>query len=173
MVINNNKGRVFDSEGKLDEAIAQYKKTVELFPDFLSPHNNLATDYEAKGMYSEAIEQRKIQARIVGVSADDIKRLQLAFEKDGYKGFVQKQIDIQLDSQRSSLEKDKNAYLPGFRIAIDYARLQDKDKTFEYLNKAYDQREPQIAELKIRLPFNFLRDDPRFKELVKKVGFLE
>jgi len=86
---------------------------------------------------------------------------------------VQRQIDIQLDSQKSILEKDKNAYLAAFRIAIEYARLQDKDKAFEYLNKAYDQREPQISELKIRLPLNFLRDDPRFKELVKKVGFPE
>ncbi len=173
MVINNNKGRVFEFGGKQDEAIAQYKKTVELFPDAQSLRNNLATDYEAKGMYSEAIEQRFIQLKLLGVSPENIKNLQLAFEKDGYKGFVQKQIDIQLDGQRSSLEKDKNAYLPGFRIAIDYARLQDKDKTFEYLNKAYDQREPQISELKIRLPFNFLRDDPRFRELVKKVGFPE
>jgi TolB-like protein/Tfp pilus assembly protein PilF len=173
MVINNNKGRVFEFGGKQDEAIAQYKKTVELFPDAQSLRNNLATDYEAKGMYSEAIEQRLIQLKLLGVSPENIKNLQLAFEKDGYKGFVQKQIEIQLDSQKSILEKDKNAYLPGFRIAIDYARLQDKDKAFEYLNKAYDQREPQIAELKIRLPFNFLRDDPRFKELVKKVGFPE
>ncbi|MBK6725005.1 MAG: hypothetical protein IPG58_17595 [Acidobacteria bacterium] len=86
---------------------------------------------------------------------------------------MQKQIDIQLDSQRSSLEKDKNAYLPAFRIAETYARRQDKDKTFEYLNKAYEQREPQIAELKIRLPLSFLRDDPRFKELVKRVGIPE
>ncbi len=173
MVINNNKGRVFVSEGKLEEAIAQFKKTAELYPDFISPHNNLGDIYESKGMYSEAIEQRLIQAKITGVSPENIKSLQFAFEKGGYKGFVQKQIDIQLDSQRSSLEKDKNAYLPAFRIAIDYARLQDKDKTFEYLNKAYDQREPQIAELKIRLPFIFLRDDPRFKELLKKVGFPE
>ena len=44
---------------------------------------------------------------------------------------------------------------------------------FEYLNKAYAQREPQIAELKIRLPLSPLRDDPRFKELVKKVGIPE
>jgi TolB-like protein/Tfp pilus assembly protein PilF len=173
MIINNTKGRVFDSEGKHDEAIAQYKKTVELFHDNQSLRNNLATAYEAKGMYSEAIEQRLIQLKLFGFSPETIKNLQLAFEKDGYKGFVQKQIDIQLDSQRSILEKDKNAYLPGFRIAIDYARLQDKDKTFEYLNKAYDQREPQISELKIRLPFSFLREDPRFKELVKKVGFPE
>ncbi len=173
MIINNVKGRVFDSGGKLDEALAQYKKSVELFPDAMSVRSNLATDYEAKGMYSEAIEQRLIQLKLFGFSPENIKNLQLAFEKNGYKGFVQKQLDIQLDSQRSSLEKDKNAYLPGFRIAIDYARLQDKDKTFEYLNKAYDQREPQIPELKIRLPFKFLRDDPRFKELLRKVGLPE
>ena len=171
MVINNNTGRVFEFGGKQDEAIAQFKKTIELFPDAISPRNNIAAIYEAKGMHVDAIEHRKVQAKILGVSADDIKRLQLAFEKDGYKGFVQKQIDNQLESQRSSLEKDKNAFLPGFRIALDYARLQDKDKTFEYLNKAYDQREPQIPELKIYLQFDFLRDDPRFKELLKKVGF--
>jgi TolB-like protein len=174
MVINNQKGRVIELGGKRDEAIAQFKKTIELFPDAPGPRNNLADVYEAKGMYSEAIEHRLIQIKLLfGVSPENIKDLQLAFEKDGYKGFVQKQIDIQLDSQRSSLEKDKNAYLPAFRVAESYARLQDKDKAFEYLNKAYDQREPQIAELKIRLPFVFLRDDPRFKELVRKVGFPE
>ncbi len=174
MVINNQKGRVIDFGGKRDEAIAQFKKTSELFPDAASPRNNLADVYEAKGMYPEAVEQRLIQIKLLfGVSAESIRDLQLAFEKDGYKGFLQKQIDIQLDNQRSSLEKDNNAYLPAFRIAEAYARLGDKDKAFEYLNKAYDQREPQIAELKIRLPFTSLRDDPRFEELVRKVGIPE
>lgn len=174
MVINNQKGRVIDFGGKRDEAIAQFKKTSELFPDAASPRNNLADVYEAKGMHPEAVEQRLIQIKLLfGVSAESIRDLQLAFEKDGYKGFLQKQIDIQLDNQRSSLEKDNNAYLPAFRIAEAYARLGDKDRAFEYLNKAYDQREPQIAELKIRLPFSSLRDDPRFKELVRKVGIPE
>ncbi|MBK7392146.1 MAG: tetratricopeptide repeat protein [Chloracidobacterium sp.] len=174
LIINNQKGRAIDFGGKRDEAIVQFKKTIELFPDAASPRNNLADVYEAKGMYPEAVEQRLIQVKLLfGVSPENIKDLQLAFEKDGYKSFVQKQIDIQLDRQRSSLEKDKNAYLPAFRIAVDYARLGDKDKAFEYLNKAYDQREPQIAELKIRLPLSSLRDDPRYKELVRKVGFPE
>lgn len=174
MTINGVKGRVLEFGGKRDEAIAQFRKNIELFPDGMSNRNNLADLYEAKGMYSEAVEQRLIQLKLLfGLSPETIKDLQLAFERDGYKGFVQKQIDIQLDSQRSSLEKDKNAYLPAFRIAETYARLQDKDKTVEYLNIAYDQREPQIAELKIRVPFNSLRDDPRFKELVRKVGIPE
>jgi len=174
MIINNQKGRVIDFGGKRDEAIAQFKKTIELFPDAPSPRNNLADVYEAKALYPEAVEQRLIQIKLLfGVSPENIKDLQLAFEKDGYKGFVKKQIDIQLDSQRSTLEKDKNAYLPAFRIAEAYARIGDKEKAFEYLNKAYDQREPQIAELKIRLPLSSLRDDPRFKDLVKRVGIPE
>ncbi len=174
MTINGVKGRVLELGSKRDESIAQFRKNIELFPDGMSHRNNLADIYEAKGMYSEAVEQRLIQLKLLfGVSPENIKDLQLAFEKGGYKGFVQKQIDIQLESQRSSLEKDKNAYLPAFRLAVDYARLGDNDKAFEYLNKAYDQREPQIAELKIRLPLSSLRDDPRFKELVRKVGFPE
>jgi len=78
-----------------------------------------------------------------------------------------------LEAQRSALEKDKNAYLRGFGIALTYARLQDKEKTLEYLNKAYVQREPQMAELKVRPPFAFLREDPKFKELLRKIGLPE
>ena len=71
------------------------------------------------------------------------------------------------------MEKDKNAYLKSFEIALNYTRLQDKDKAFEYLNKAFEQREPQMTEIKVFPPFKSLRDDPRFKELVKKVGIPE
>ncbi|MEQ1920998.1 MAG: tetratricopeptide repeat protein [Pyrinomonadaceae bacterium] len=173
MILNNTKGRVFLIGGKLDEAISHYKKTVELFPDAAILRTNFSTAYYEKGMNSEAFEQSLILARIFGLSPEIIKSFQLAFEKDGYKGWRQKELEIRLDGQRSNLEKDKNAYLPSMGIAVNYARLQDKDKTFEYLNKAYEQREPQIAELKVDPPFKFLRDDPRFKELVRKVGIPE
>ncbi len=173
LVINNQKGRVLNLNGKLDEAVAQFKKTIDLFPDSEMARNNLVFLYEANEMYSEVIEQRLIQFKLNGVSLENIKSLQLAFEKDGYKGFVQKQLDQQLDRKRTDLEKDKNAYLKSYEFSIKYIRLQDKDKAFEYLNKAYEQREPQMVEIKVLPPFKFLRDDPRFKELVKKVGIPE
>ena len=124
-------------------------------------------------MNSEAIEQRQIQAKLAGVSPEKIKERQHAFEKDAYKGFVQKLIEFQLDGRKLILEKDKNAYLPSFAIASNYARHQDEDKTLEYPNKAYDQRERQMAYNRIRAEFDFLRDDTRFEELVKKVGIPE
>ncbi len=169
LVINNQKVRVLNFNGKRDEAVAQFKKTIELFPDSAMPRTNLRFLYEVNGMYSEAFEQVLAQNK----RPERIKDLQLAFEKDGYKGFVQKKLDEQLDGQRTDLEKDKNAYLKSFEIALNYTRLQDKDKAFEYLNKAYEQREPQMTEIKVFPPFKSLRDDPRFKELLRKVGLPE
>ena len=173
MILNSHKGRVLLIGGKLDEAVAQFKKTIELFPDAALPRRNLVTSYGAKGLHSEAFEQNLILFRLAGFDPERIKERQLAFEKDGYKGFVQKNLEFELDGQKSILEKDKNAFLKGYQIARNYALLSDKDKTLEYLNKAYEQREPQMAEIKIDTPFIFLRDDPRFKELVRRVGIPE
>ena len=83
-----------------------------MFPDAPIPHLNLANAYEAKGMYSEAFEQVQTFTKLNGTSPENIKDCQLAFEKGGYKGFAQKLLEIQLNRQKSILEKDKNAYLP-------------------------------------------------------------
>ena len=173
MILNSHKGRVLGFGGKVEEAIAQYKKTIELFPDALIPRLNLAITYGAKGMHSEAFEQSLIFLKLAGANAERVKERQLAFEKDGVEGFVRKNLEFQLDGQKSILEKDKNAYLSSTGIARNYALLSDKDKTLEYLNKAYEQREPQMVEIKIDIPFIFMRDDPRFKDLLKRMGLSE
>ena len=48
-----------------------------------------------------------------------------------------------------------------------------KETTIEYLNKAYDERDRLLLELKVNKTWDFVRDDPRFKELVKRVGIPE
>ena len=48
----------------------------------------------------------------------------------------------------------------------------DKDKTIEYLTKAYDERD-KLTDLKVSKNWDFVRDDPRFKELVRRVGIPE
>ena len=63
--------------------------------------------------------------------------------------------------------------IPAHNFANAYAWGKDKDKTIEYLNKAYDERERQLLLLKVTKTWDFVRDDPRFKELVRKVGIPE
>jgi len=55
-------------------------------------------------------------------------------------------------------------------MAYIYAGLGDKDQAFKLLNEAYEKHSGFLITLKIDFPFHFLHDDPRFKELVKKVG---
>ncbi|MGD9630399.1 MAG: hypothetical protein AB7V18_14255 [Pyrinomonadaceae bacterium] len=54
-----------------------------------------------------------------------------------------------------------------------YVWRKDKETTIEYLIKAYDARERLSLELKANRAWDFVRDDPRFKELVKRVGIPE
>ena len=58
-------------------------------------------------------------------------------------------------------------------FAHAYALGKDKDKTIEYLNKAYEERDRGLLLLKVNKTWDFVRDDPRFKELVRRVGIPE
>ena len=69
--------------------------------------------------------------------------------------------------------QDKNGYVKALDFANAYAWGKDKDKTIEYLNKAYDERDRRLLELKVNKTWDFVRDDPRFKELVRRVGIPE
>jgi aryl-alcohol dehydrogenase-like predicted oxidoreductase len=58
-------------------------------------------------------------------------------------------------------------------IAYIYAALGDNDKTFEWLEKAYHNRDSYLALLKVELEFKKIRSDPRFKAMLKKIGLPE
>jgi serine/threonine protein kinase len=88
-------------------------------------------------------------------------------------------LDIQGELERSIIPikffnekqaKNKNEYVPAMSYAFTYGWIKDKDKTLEYLNKAYEERALAMTYLKVEFNWDFLRDDPRFKELVRRVG---
>jgi hypothetical protein len=63
--------------------------------------------------------------------------------------------------------------LPSYNVALFFAELGDKDKAFSELDRAYNNRESYLRLIKTDPRFDSLRDDARFKELMKKVGFPE
>jgi len=172
-VINRNKGTILYGANRYDEAIAQFKKTIELFPDDKQTYDSLSRTYAAKEMYAEAVEQALIKFRLEGMSPEQLEKYKEIYRQNGWKGFCRRSLEDHLKYRQEVLAKDKNAYLSEADLGLIYARLGEKEKAIEYLTKGYEERDDELKWLNGDHEFDFLRDDPRFKELLKKIGLSE
>jgi hypothetical protein len=66
--------------------------------------------------------------------------------------------------------RSKRTYVPAVRIARLYAHAGENDQVMIWLEKAYQQRETPLCHLSVAWDWDILRDDPRFQELVRRVG---
>jgi len=69
------------------------------------------------------------------------------------------------------LKSASERYVSPYNIALIYNGLGDPDKTFAWLERAYEQRDQKIVFLKVEPKWNNLREDPRFQDLMRRVGF--
>ncbi|MBK6725007.1 MAG: hypothetical protein IPG58_17605 [Acidobacteria bacterium] len=121
----------------------------------------------------KAVEERLLAMKANKDPKKKIAKVKEAYEKGGWDGYWRKWQEIRLEELNTKQAKDPNGYVKAIDYAVAYAWGKDKDKTIEYLNKAYDERESGLIELKVIKTWDFVRDDPRFKELVKRVGIPE
>ncbi len=152
--------------GRYDESIAQIKKGLEMDPSIPYGQLFLAADYALKGMSGEAVAQAD---RILSASpnTEDIQTLTFLGWVYGVSG--------QHEKARSLLDRVLNLrtkrYVDAYLIGEVYAGLGEKDKAFEWLNKAYEEHAGQMFCIKVDRFIDNLRSDPRYKELLIKVGF--
>jgi tetratricopeptide (TPR) repeat protein len=162
--------------GRTDETLLQIKKFSELFPNEEVFHSFKGNAYANHGKYDQAVEDLLLAAKANKDSKpENIAKLKSAYEKGGWDGFQRVRGEIRIEELNAKQAKDPNGYVRAAEYAVAYAWGKDKEKTIEYLNKAYDERERNLTELKIKMlkTWDFVRDDPRFKELVNKVGIPE
>jgi tetratricopeptide (TPR) repeat protein len=144
---------------RYDEAIAQTKKTLELDNNFPPAHLSLAFIYQVTGNYAETVEESARYNELVG-SPNNAVLLRESFARGGWGGFL-----------RAMTGGNRPADLPSYVAATLHAALDEKDKAFAELDKAYEKRESYLAMLKVDPRLDPLRDDPRFQDLLIKVGF--
>ncbi|HQZ96981.1 MAG TPA: tetratricopeptide repeat protein, partial [Pyrinomonadaceae bacterium] len=154
--------------GRFDEVLLQNKKFNELFPNDTRFQAVNVSVYVAQGKYDQAVEESLANAK-----PENIAKLKEAYEKGGWDGFGRMRQEIRLEELNTKQAKDPNGYVKAMDFANAYSLGKDKDKTIEYLNKAYDERFNQLINLNINKRWDFVRDDPRFKELVKRVRIPE
>lgn len=164
-IINREVAYAYLLARRYDDAIAICKKLAANEPTFAAAHSCLFYAYWGKRMYPEVIEEQKVYGQLCGNpnEAEFASALERGFQEAGWKGALKKGIEVRL-AQR------KAGYYSAFLLADLYADLGDRDAAFRWLGTAYQERESGMKMLKTDYLLDPLRSDPRFPELLRKVG---
>ena len=148
---------------QFDEAIEQCRKTMELDSSFTPAHRVLAEVYAAKGMYSESLAEYEKYATLSGGSPGSKAFVGYAHAQLGARNQAVRVLD-QLGAA------SKQRYVPALSFAVVYVGLRELDQAFLWLEKAYDERTNSLAYLKVQATWDPLRSDPRFTDLLRRIG---
>jgi tetratricopeptide (TPR) repeat protein/TolB-like protein len=156
-----NNGRILYQARHYDEAILQLKRLIEVNQDYPLAYGWLLLVYEMKGDSAQAYESfKKFQKRIY---SEHIELFQKTYETSGWQAVRQKSFELnKVNDQMPSANY--------YAMARQCALMGDKEQAFAYLNKAIEKRQGQMCMLNVDPPFDILRADPRFDELVRRVG---
>jgi tetratricopeptide (TPR) repeat protein len=168
LVTNRDLAAAFYYARQYDQAIEQGRKTLELDPNFNLVHADLGVDYVQKSMYKEATaEFEKGLAASPGNTAY-LSGLGYTYAVAGRAAEAHKVLD-----QLNELSKQKYVQ-PRLRARI-YVGLGDKDKAFEWLEKAYDDRSigSGFGIINTDPTFDPLRSDPRFQDLLRRMNLAQ
>jgi TolB-like protein len=165
LVILRVKGSVYVAARRYDDAIAVCQQLLVENPTYNLAHDCLGYAYWGKRIYPQAVEQWNAYYHHSGnrYEAEYGDAMERGFRSAGWTGALTEGIKAQLNQRQ-------NGYASPYTIARLYADLGDKEKAFEWLNTAYREHDFLLRELNTDFAMDNLRSNPRFAELVRKVG---
>jgi DNA-binding winged helix-turn-helix (wHTH) protein/TolB-like protein/Tfp pilus assembly protein PilF len=162
----NAVGWVYFYKRDYDEAIKWYKKAVDLDANFAIAHHDLGNAYYQKGMYAEAIDEYMKEKALSGASAEEINSFRQTFRSSGVQGYWRK--ELELANQQIKQERVRN-----WSMVRIYAGLGDRDKTFEWMERVFEERESLLIFLGVNPEFDNLHSDKRFQDLLRRIGLTQ
>jgi serine/threonine-protein kinase len=162
LAINADLGNTYIQARQYDKAIEQLRKTIEMDQNFYFAHALLGMAYELKGDFQNAVVEYQ-KARQLNDNSFVLALLGHIYAASGRKDEALKKLDElkQLSKQR---------FVFSYGVALVYAGLGDKDQAFQWFEKSYQDREPRITRIKVDPLLDNLHSDPRFADLVRRVG---
>ena len=160
---NSYVGRSLYYAGQNDQAIAQYQKTLEMDSTFALAQTLLGFAYLQQSRFKEAIALGEKTSTFRGGSPDAVACLGYAYAMSGNRRGATKILEY-------LAEQSQLRYVSPLNAAIVYVGLGDKDSAFKWLEKAYAERTPDMTTLKVDPIFKSVRSDPRFTDLLRRIG---
>ena len=152
---------------RYDDAIAELKKALDADPKFSRTHHYLARVYAQVGRYREAVDEHQKGWLFAGDDPEPVARrtagIREALGRSGARGFWEALLELER-------QKDPRPSEWAHDIAVFHARLGEKDQSFSWLEKAYADRPFELLFLKVGPEWDNLRGDPRFLDLLRRIG---
>jgi TolB-like protein/DNA-binding winged helix-turn-helix (wHTH) protein/Tfp pilus assembly protein PilF len=149
--------------GENDEAISQYREVLESDPSFPMARSFLIHSLEQAGRFEEAVAQTKIEAAQAGRGQDQAEALDRSYRAKGATGYWKEEL--------RQVEHGKGPG-PGsdLDVAAIYAKLGDKNRAFELLERAFMEHNMWLMNLKVDPRFDSVRSDRRYESLLHRIG---
>ncbi len=161
--VNDCAAVIYNCANRHDEAVDTCRRMLELDKNHFPALQDLAEAYLNRSMFNEAIEVLQ-KALAISKEAPTVKgRLGYAYARSGKRSLARRILQELLDDS-------KRKYVTPIAIALVYCGLGDNDETLKWLDKAYEERAGGLLSLRVRPMWASLRPDPRFSELLQRLG---
>jgi tetratricopeptide (TPR) repeat protein len=160
--ISNNVAESLFEKGDISGAMGESRRGIEI-ASFWPQYRTLAHCYLRLGQKEEALANARKAAEAMDGSPVTLKVL----------GYVRAAIGNRSEALAIVRELEHSGEADGRDVAVVYAGLGDNDKVFEWLEKDFQSRNSSLNELRMEVPFVPLRSDPRFKDLLRRMGLPE
>ena len=160
-----DKALILVQVGKLDEATALLKQIESSQPNFSASHKYMSYIYMAKGDLPNYLAESRATATLTKDENElaIVNAAEQGFKTGGERGMW----EAMLKAQEQLYADGKTS---AFLVAISAARLGRKDDTLRYLQSSFQEHDPYFLAIRGDTSFNFLHDDPRFRQLVAQAG---
>jgi len=147
---------------RYDEAVRELNQTLEASPENPGALSTLRTTYHMKEMYNEAID---VWRRSFAAENDQqsLAALDRGYEEGGYHMALRRVAE-------SKIHQSKSKFITPWQIATLYTRAGMPDEALQWMEKALEAHDPNMPYLNIDPIFDYIREDPRFKKIIKQVG---
>jgi serine/threonine-protein kinase len=162
-VIGVNVSRMYQLQNNYDASIENSLKLIELDPNFGPAYEYLSLSYLKRGRNAEAVAAAEKAVELTNASSITVGDLGFVYAVVGKRAEA-------FDKIKLLEEKYRRKEAIGQYIATVYVGLGDKDKAFEWLEKDFAIRNGKLTEIRWQLQFESLRDDPRFQDLLRRMG---
>jgi tetratricopeptide (TPR) repeat protein len=163
LIISASLGDRLNEARRYEDAASQCRKTLDMDPNFGLGYLCIGISYVNEGHFEKGIPELQKGIELLPGSPYFMGQLGIAYALSGDRARAQEVL--------RKLKNLSQARLPNYSIAVVYAGLADKEQTIFWLKKGYEERDEDMIYMKIEPVLDPIRPDPRFRDLIRRVGF--